>query len=469
MQDSTSMNSRRQELHLQFNQFLDALLLGLVFWFAHFVRYNGIVIMDNLWTIDDFSKFAWILALIMPFGPLLLEMQGFYSYPLEKTTWKSLRQMAAGAFWLLVLLSCAVIFLRLSVPSRSVLILFALFAPAILLLRERIFTWTYIRSLKRGNVGERIILAGERGSMEGILNAFTPTQKLEIQVVAAIDLTTNGIEDLVEALHRHAVGRVVLAFQRIEIDKVQCAIEACETEGVEAWLSADFIHTSTARPSYDTMSKRPMLVFRTTPELSWSILMKSVVDRVGSAVGLLICLPLFLFVAIIIMVSSPGPAFFRQRRAGLHGRPFDMWKFRTMCADAEARRTELATKNLMKGPVFKVEDDPRITPIGKWLRKTSIDELPQLYNVLRGEMSLVGPRPLPLYEVEQFERAAHRRRLSMKPGLTCIWQVRGRNKVTDFQDWVKMDLEYIDNWSVLLDIAILLQTIPVVLFGKGAK
>jgi len=463
------MNSRRQELHLQFNQFLDALLLGVVFWFAHFVRYHGIVIMDNLWTIDDFSKFAWILALIMPFGPLLLEMQGFYSYPLEKTTWKSLRQMVAGAFWLLVLLSCAVIFLRLSIPSRSVLILFGLFAPVALLLRERVFAWTYVRSLKRGHVGERIILAGERASMQGILNAFTPTQKLEIQVVAAIDLESTGIEDLVEALHRHAVGRVVLAFQRIEIDKVQRAIEACETEGVEAWLSADFIHTSTARPSYDTMSGRPMLVFRTTPELSWSILMKSVVDRVGAAVGLLICIPLFLLVALIIIISSPGPALFRQRRAGLHGRPFDMWKFRTMCLDAEARRSELAAKNLMKGPVFKVEDDPRITPIGKWLRKTSIDELPQLYNVLRGEMSLVGPRPLPLYEVENFERAAHRRRLSMKPGLTCIWQVRGRNRVTDFQDWVKMDLEYIDNWSVLLDITILLQTIPVVLFGKGAK
>ena len=463
------MNSRRQELHLQFNQFLDALLLGVVFWFAHFVRYHGIVIMDNLWTIDDFSKFAWILALIMPFGPLLLEMQGFYSYPLEKTTWKSLRQMMAGAFWLLVLLSCAVIFLRLSIPSRSVLILFGLFAPVALLLRERVFAWTYVRSLKRGHVGERIILAGERASMQGILNAFTPTQKLEIQVVAAIDLESTGIEDLVEALHRHAVGRVVLAFQRIEIDKVQRAIEACETEGVEAWLSADFIHTSTARPSYDTMSGRPMLVFRTTPELSWSILMKSVVDRVGAAVGLLICIPLFLLVALIIIISSPGPALFRQRRAGLHGRPFDMWKFRTMCLDAEARRSELAAKNLMKGPVFKVEDDPRITPIGKWLRKTSIDELPQLYNVLRGEMSLVGPRPLPLYEVENFERAAHRRRLSMKPGLTCIWQVRGRNRVTDFQDWVKMDLEYIDNWSVLLDITILLQTIPVVLFGKGAK
>jgi len=469
MQSGQSMSTRRQEINLQLNQFIDALLLGLVFWIAHFVRYHGFVVMDNLWMIDEFSQFAWMLAVIMPFGPFILESQGFYSYPLEKTTWKSLSQMVAGAFWMLVMLSCAVIFLRLSVPSRSVLILFAMFAPIVLLLRERIFAWSYIGSLKQGRVGERIILAGERQSMQGILNAFTATQKLEIQVVAAIDLETCGIEELVEALHRHAVGRVVLAFHRIEIDKVQRAIEACETEGVEAWLSADFIHTSTARPSYDTLAKRPMLVFRTTPELSWSITMKAFVDRVGAAVGLIVCIPLFLIVSAIVLITSPGPVFFRQRRAGLHGKPFDMWKFRTMCADAESRQAELATRNLMKGPVFKVEDDPRITKFGKWLRKTSIDELPQLYNVLRGEMSLVGPRPLPLYEVEKFERAAHRRRLSMKPGLTCIWQIRGRNKVTDFHEWVKMDLEYIDNWSVLLDISILLQTIPVVLFGKGAK
>lgn len=463
------MSARRQEINLQFNQFIDALLLGAVFWLAHFVRYNGIVILDTLWSIDDFSKFAWILAVVMPFGPFMLEVQGFYSYPLEKTPWKSLRQMATGGFWLLLLLSCAVIFLRLQIPSRSVLILFGVFAPLVLLLRERIFVWFYVRSLHRGGVGERIIMAGERTSMQEIMDAFTASQKLEIQVVAVVDLASGGVESLVDALHLHSVGRVILAFKSLDLDRVQRAIEACEIEGVEAWLNADFIHTSTARPSYESMARRPMLVFRTTPELSWVLLMKAVGDRIGAAIGLVLSSPIFLIVAAVTRLTSPGPVFFRQHRAGLYGRSFEMWKFRTMCVDAEEKREELEHRNVMSGPVFKVDDDPRITKFGKWLRKTSIDEIPQLYNVLKGEMSLVGPRPLPVYEVEKFERSAHRRRLSMKPGLTCIWQIRGRNKVTDFGDWVRMDLEYIDNWSLLLDLYILLQTIPVVLFWKGAK
>ncbi|MEI6279701.1 MAG: sugar transferase [Verrucomicrobiae bacterium] len=463
------MSARRQEIHLQFNQFIDALLLGAVLWISHFVRYTGIVILDTLWSIDDFSKFVWMLAVIMPFGPFMLEMQGFYKYPTEKTVWKSLRQIVAAGFWLFVLLSCAVIFLRLDVPSRSVLILFGLFAPVVLLVRERIFVWATLRALRHGRVGEQIVLAGERQGMQEILNAFTPSQNLEIRVVEQIDLESGGIETLVEALHRHAIGRVVLAFKRMNLEKVQRAIAACETEGVEAWLNADFIHTSTARPSYETMARRSMLVFRTTPDLSWSLLMKATMDRVGAAVGLVLGFPVFVVVAIIVRLTSPGSVFFRQQRAGLHGRPFEMWKFRTMGTDAEEKREALAERNLMRGPVFKVEDDPRITPFGKWLRRTSLDELPQLYNVLKGEMSLVGPRPLPLYEVEKFERAAHRRRLSMKPGLTCIWQVQGRNKITDFQEWVRMDLEYIDNWSVLLDLYILLCTIPVVLSWKGAK
>jgi lipopolysaccharide/colanic/teichoic acid biosynthesis glycosyltransferase len=160
---------------------------------------------------------------------------------------------------------------------------------------------------------------------------------------------------------------------------------------------------------------------------------------------------------------------FRQQRAGLNGRPFTMLKFRSMVTDAEQRKSELEALNEMTGPVFKVTNDPRITPIGRWLRKYSVDELPQLINVWRGEMSLVGPRPLPVDEVRRFDDPAHRRRLSVKPGLTCLWQVSGRNNLRDFQEWVRLDLEYIDNWSLWLDLRILARTVPVVLAGAGAK
>jgi lipopolysaccharide/colanic/teichoic acid biosynthesis glycosyltransferase len=174
-------------------------------------------------------------------------------------------------------------------------------------------------------------------------------------------------------------------------------------------------------------------------------------------------------VAAIIRLTSKGSAIFRQERAGKHGKPFTMYKFRSMSDDAEQRRADLLPFNQMSGPVFKVENDPRVTPFGRWLRRTSFDETPQLFNVLLGHMSLVGPRPLPLYEVERFENTAQRRRLSVKPGLTCLWQVRGRNEVRDFRDWVKLDLEYIDRWSLGLDLKILMETVPTVLFGLGAK
>jgi lipopolysaccharide/colanic/teichoic acid biosynthesis glycosyltransferase len=160
---------------------------------------------------------------------------------------------------------------------------------------------------------------------------------------------------------------------------------------------------------------------------------------------------------------------FRQQRSGINGRPFTLYKFRTMVTNAEQLQHELAAMNEMNGPVFKVTHDPRVTPIGKLLRKYSLDELPQLYNVLRGEMSLVGPRPLPVDEVKRFNDLAHRRRLSVKPGLTCLWQISGRNNVSDFGEWVRLDLEYIDNWSLWLDLKILWLTLPAVLAATGAK
>jgi exopolysaccharide biosynthesis polyprenyl glycosylphosphotransferase len=210
-------------------------------------------------------------------------------------------------------------------------------------------------------------------------------------------------------------------------------------------------------------------VFRSTPEVAWPLLVKQLMDFVGALLALIPCSLVMAVVAIAIKLTSPGPVLFRQQRAGLNGKPFTMLKFRTMVSNAEQLKQELERLNEMSGPVFKVTNDPRITPIGKWLRKTSLDEFPQLFNVLTGDMSLVGPRPLPLDEVARFDDVAHRRRLSVKPGLTCIWQVSGRNKVSDFREWVRLDLQYIDNWSLWLDIKILLKTIPVVLFGWGAK
>jgi len=250
---------------------------------------------------------------------------------------------------------------------------------------------------------------------------------------------------------------------------VEAVIKTCEIEGVEAWLVADFFHTQISQPTFDDFSGRPIIVFRSAPGTSWQSIFKSVFDFVGALVALIIFAVPMLIVAVIIKLSSPGPVMFRQQRAGLNGAPFTMFKFRTMVTNAEQLKQELAVLNEMTGPVFKLTKDPRVTRIGKWLRRTSVDEFPQFFNVLRGEMSLVGPRPLPVDEVRRFDDVAHRRRLSVKPGLTCLWQISGRNQISDFREWVRLDLHYIDNWSLWLDLQIILRTIPVVLFGRGAK
>jgi len=463
------MLARRQEINLQLSQLADALILGFVLWGCYALRAHGIIQLDSSPEIPGFEYFLWMLAVIIPFGPFLLELQGYYTYPMEKTLWRSVGQMARAGLWLAVLLTAAAFFLRLYIPARSVPILFVVIAPAMLLLRERLGVALRKRSLAAGADAERIIIAGEPGKMAEIEQSLTPTQRLETRIVARIDLAANDTATLVEAIHTHSVGRVILGFDELELKRVQLAIEACELEGVEAWLCADFIRTSIARPTYEVLAKRPMLVFRTTPEISWALLVKNGVDRFGAGLILLLISPLLIALAIGIRLTSPGPMLFRQQRAGHFGRPFTMYKFRSMHSNAEMQRAELAAFNQMSGPVFKIGNDPRITRFGKWLRKTSLDEFPQLWNVVRGEMSLVGPRPLPIYEVEQFERDAHRRRLSMKPGLTCLWQIHGRSNVTSFERWVEMDLEYIDNWSLGLDFWILLRTIPVVLFGLGAK
>jgi lipopolysaccharide/colanic/teichoic acid biosynthesis glycosyltransferase len=215
-----------------------------------------------------------------------------------------------------------------------------------------------------------------------------------------------------------------------------------------------------------------MLVFRSTPELSWQLFAKKLVDMIGAAVIVTLTLPFWLLAIAGIKLASPGsPVIFTQKRAGLYGKSFLIYKFRTMVPDADQMLEKIKEDhgNEVDGPAFKLASDPRIFPFGRFLRKYSIDELPQMINVLKGEMSLVGPRPLPLHEIEAIEQSSHRRRLSMKPGVTCLWQISGRSDITDFDEWVKLDVAYIDRWSLWEDFLILIKTVPAVLFSKGAK
>ena len=464
------MLGRKQALNLQFLQIADGILMVASFWLAHAMRFFG---GDSLFFgnkhIGPFSDFQWLLFVILPFGPIVLELQGFYTHPMHKTVGKSLTQIARAIFWLGILIAVCAYFLRLDVPSRVVMPLFVIITTGALLIRERISLIRYKERAKREDLRERVVLAGTPDDIHQLRHSFTAEQIMEIQVVDEIDLETQPTEDLIQALHEHSVNRVIFAGGHSHMVRLQEAIAACEIEGVEAWLAADFIRTSIARPDFDVFGTRPMLVFRTTPDLTWALMVKGLTDRVGAILGMILFSWLFVLIAIGIKLTSPGPILFRQKRAGKNGKPFTMFKFRSMSTDAEMRQAELAAYNQMQGPVFKIEKDPRVTQFGKFLRRSSLDEFPQLFNVLKGEMSLVGPRPLPIYEVEQFAETAQRRRLSMKPGLTCLWQVTGRNRIKSFEDWVKLDLQYIDNWSLWLDLQILLRTIPVVALGFGAR
>ncbi len=463
------MLARKQELNTQVQQLIDSFLLAFSLLLAHTLRFYSTQWFHIAKTIDPFGVYSWLLIVVMLFGPILLDLQGFYNSPIDKKKRRSVLQIFQAMLYLGVIVSACVIFLRLPLPNRSVPILFGIIAAVALLTKERFIVHHVQARARRGELREPVLLAGSPEDITTLEQSLTAEQSLLMDVVGRIDIQKQPISDLVEAMHRHSVARVIFAAGHSQLNRVEEAIGACEVEGVPAWLAADFIRTSIAKPAFDAFAGRPMLVFRSTPDVSWTLFAKSIIDRVGAFCALVVFATPMALVAITIRITSPGPIIFKQRRAGKHGKPFVMYKFRSMSNDAEMRRAELEPFNQMNGPVFKVEADPRITPFGRWLRRTSIDELPQLINVVLGDMSLVGPRPLPLYEVEKFENTAQRRRLSVKPGLTCLWQISGRNQVRDFSDWVKLDLDYIDHWSLTLDLKILIRTVPAVVMGFGAK
>ena len=335
-------------------------------------------------------------------------------------------------------------------------------------IRQRGWNFNSILVLGTGRTARGLVRGLRRNAHWGIrVFGYLGTESAERgQRIEGVEVL-GTIDEFESVLATTAIDEVAIALPDISADALARLIAICEREGIKARVIADLYRSATSRVVVEELDGLPTVTFAVGPGAGWQMVCKEVIDRVGALALALLFLPLMLAVALAIKLDSPGPVLFVQERLGLRKRKFRLYKFRTMVQDAEARRAELASRNEQPHPVFKIRDDPRVTRVGRWLRRFSIDELPQLWNVLVGEMSFIGPRPPLSEEVAHYEDW-QRRRLSMKPGISGLWQVAGRGRVLEFSDWVKLDLEYIDNWSLVLDLRILLWTVPVVLFGKGA-
>jgi exopolysaccharide biosynthesis polyprenyl glycosylphosphotransferase len=272
---------------------------------------------------------------------------------------------------------------------------------------------------------------------------------------------------LSQLLQEQVVDEVHFAVSRGRLDEMGEVFFLCEELGVRTRVAVNFFAELRGPMSLENLGDFPLLTLSTTPTSETRLFVKRLIDLIVSFLVLMLFLVPGIVIAVLIKLTSKGPVIFRQKRAGLYGRRFTLYKFRTMVEGAEAQRDDLLDQNEMEGATFKLKNDPRVTWVGKILRKLSLDEMPQFFNVFKGDMSLVGPRPLPTYEADDLDRW-QKRRLSMKPGITCTWQISGRNEITHEQ-WMEMDLAYIDSWSLSLDFGILLKTIPAVVFGKGAR
>jgi exopolysaccharide biosynthesis polyprenyl glycosylphosphotransferase len=364
--------------------------------------------------------------------------------------------------------------------SRGWIALFAVLSGVLLLTEKLALRLTARRVRARGLNFRTVLFVGSGATAGAIADAlrenrwwgyrilgFVVVESAEDEIDPRARPRLGTFADLEALLAENVVDEVVFAVPPRDLGRFEDLVLGLQDQGVLVRLALDLLPHAHTRIHLEEIVGVPLVTLTTGPTDLVSLAVKRLVDVALSLVMLSVASPLLLLIAIAIRTSGGGSILFRQSRCGLNGRVFTLYKFRTMVEGAEERIAEVAHLNEMNGPVFKARSDPRVTRVGRWLRRFSLDELPQLWNVLRGDMSLVGPRPPIPDEVARYERW-QRRRLSMKPGLTCLWQVRGRNQI-DFDEWMRLDLEYIDNWSPWLDLKILARTVPVVLSGRGAS
>jgi exopolysaccharide biosynthesis polyprenyl glycosylphosphotransferase len=277
-----------------------------------------------------------------------------------------------------------------------------------------------------------------------------------------------NLDEISKVLAENVIDEVIICLPiKTFYEQMELVARAAEEQGITVRIYSDLFNLRLAKAVAGEIGEAPILSLYTSRQTDLQMLVKNVIDFTGALILLVLLAPLLLFIALLIKLTSKGPVFFIQERIGYNKRPFKIFKFRTMVVDAPQKQQELEALNEADGPVFKIRNDPRVTRVGKWLRRTSLDELPQLINVLLGDLSLVGPRPLPERDFQKFNKLWFNRRFSVKPGITCVWQISGRSE-TSFDKWILQDLEYIDKWSLLLDFKILFKTIPAVMRGTGA-
>jgi exopolysaccharide biosynthesis polyprenyl glycosylphosphotransferase len=471
---------------------LDLALVGLAFFAAYWLR-NWVLpalFPGRLQPLYPLAEYLPFLPLAFGIWGLLLLRTGRYrshrTVPILEEAWAIIRVSATGiVVFALLLYALRIDELVLDDDriSRLWILLFAVLS-CLFLLTEKLavrVTSRYVRS--RGYNYRTVLIVGTNQQARDMARTidehdFWGYRVLGFAVNGAAEAPPDpeelshpivgGVEDIPRIVSEQVIDEVIFCVGRRDLDRLEDLFLALSEQGIHTRFALNFFPHAKAKVELGEMGDLPVLSFSTAPSSFLQLTVKRALDVAISTLLLLLGLPVVGLVALAIKASSGGgTVLFRQTRCGLNGRSFTLYKFRTMVADAEDRRRELIHLNEMNGPVFKLRSDPRVTWLGRFLRKFSLDELPQLWNVLRGDMSLVGPRPPIPEEVAKYQRW-QRRRLAMKPGLTCLWQISGRNEV-DFDRWMELDLEYIDSWTPSLDLKILWKTIPVVLSGKGAS
>jgi exopolysaccharide biosynthesis polyprenyl glycosylphosphotransferase len=460
------MLSPAQRTRTRLRQVADGCLFAVALILAYYLRARFPWL--DLPGLTPLSEYIWLLPVVALLGPWVLTGQGLYAPPRPTTRFGAFFTILRGCTLTVVGLILFLFIVREQL-ARSVIILVGGIGGALVYVRHELTAWLDTRAFAQAELRRRVLWVGDRGENHRLREVLTRTERAAIEEVGEFDPARQPADEFVRLLHEQAVNVVILNLAGVERTQASRVLLACSHEGVEVVVRPGLLALPSPRVTVDQFGGEAVFFFRAQAASPRLLALKQAFDYVLGALLLVLLTPLLALIALVIRLSSPGPVFYRQTRAGLNGRPFPMLKFRSMSADAEQRQADLAARNEMRGPVFKVSDDPRVTPVGRFLRRHSLDELPQLWNVVRGEMSLVGPRPLPVDEVRRFDDDTHRRRLSVKPGLTCLWQISGRNDIADFTDWVRLDLTYIDNWSLWLDCKILLATVPVAIFGRGGR